>query len=87
MEKPPDYQYQEQVSEGVRKLTDIYMRASKEACAKFEQQRDHASKKYQQELANIQKLEQEALAQIDNNMICALSDKLEPARTSWFKFW
>ena len=86
--KPPDYtEISSESSEGVRKLTDIYMTACKTACMKFEIQRAMALQKYQKELEEIEKSEITTIAQLDNAMISALTTKLD-TRVPWFyRFW
>jgi hypothetical protein len=80
---PP--KYENEPSEGVRKLTDIYMNACKSACLTFEFQRASALEKYKQEIEAIDKAERQSIEKLDNAMISSLTNKLD--YRPWYRFW
>jgi hypothetical protein len=88
---PPKYEtrmslnYDGESSEGIRKLTDIYMTACKSACATFEFQRATALEKYKKEIEAIDKAEKDSISKLDNAMILSLTYKLEIR--PWYQFW
>jgi hypothetical protein len=80
---PPKYETES--SEGIRKLTDIYMNACKSACSQFESQRASALEKYKQEIESIDKAERQSIAKLDDAMISSLTNKLD--YRPWYRFW
>jgi hypothetical protein len=88
---PPKYEtrmsltYDAESSEGIRKLTDIYMSACKSACSTFEFQRASALEKYKKEIEAIDKAEKDSISKLDNAMISSLTYKLEIR--PWYQFW
>ncbi len=84
---PPKYEtfINSESSEGIRKLTNIYMNACKLACSSFELERTRALEKYKKEIEFIDQAEKESIAKLDNAMISSLTNNLEIR--PWYRFW